>query len=80
MALESPFSAPQPFGTVFRLYQANEIVMDILITLTVFILGFVLFGLLFYGAAKLFFYKKMKDQKKKYVSHFTAGSFKYKLS
>ena len=52
--------------------------MDVLMILLVFVLGFVLFGVLFYAAAKVMHRKKAREQRKNYVSRLTAGSLKYK--
>lgn len=51
--------------------------MNLLIILLVFTLGLVIFGLLFYGVAKLVLHQKMRNQKKKY-SHINSWSARYK--
>jgi hypothetical protein len=64
-------------GTVFMQLHANTTTMDVLMVSLVFIVGFVAFGLLFYGAAKLRS-RKTRDPKKNYVPRVPAGNLKYR--
>jgi hypothetical protein len=50
--------------------------MNALIILSVLVVGFTIFVLLFYGVAKLFLHKKSHDQKMKYISRANTINFK----